>query len=242
MVARSTVGFFFFVAISAAAAMADSRDDIKAALQKLSDSPNYSWKSQMQGGFMEGTFQGKTEKNGYTWLSLPFGDSNYEVVIKGNKAAIQTDDGWDSSANILASASDPPSPPVIAARIAQNFRSPSDQMLENVDDLQNIQKTDTGFTADFSDEAAKRLLLFRPRHTATTNPDNNVPQMDASNAKASIRITLKNGQISQIQLHTTGTITFDGDDHDVDRTTTTDISDVGTTKIDVPGDAKAKMQ
>jgi hypothetical protein len=241
-VKRLLCGFVCVVAFWGATALADSRDDIRAALQKLSDSPNYSWKTKMQGGFVDGTAEGKTEKNGYTWLSLPFGDGNYQIVIKGDKAAVQTDDGWESSGEALASGSDPPSPETIAARIAQNFRCPADQVLDELDNLQNIQKTDSGYKADFSDEAAKRALLFRPRHMATTNPDNNAPQMDASNAKASIQITLKDGQISQIQLHTTGTVTFDGDDRDVDRTMTTDISDVGTTTTNVPGDAKAKLQ
>ena len=39
----------------------------------------------------------------------------------------------------------------------------------------------------------------------------------------------------------TGTRTFNGEDRDVDQTTTTEIKDVGTTTINVPADAKAKL-
>jgi hypothetical protein len=44
------------------------------------------------------------------------------------------------------------------------------------------------------------------------------------------------------QTHVTGTVSFNGTDRDVDRTTTTEIKDVGTTKIEVPDDAKKKLE
>jgi hypothetical protein len=37
-------------------------------------------------------------------------------------------------------------------------------------------------------------------------------------------------------------MTFNGEDRDVNRTTTTEIKDVGTTKVEVPADAKPKLQ
>lgn len=244
MLKRSVLGIVSIVALSAVAALADSKDDIKAALQKVADSPNYSWKTTIEGGMMRGATQGKTEKDGVTWLSMQFRDNSFDVVIKGDKVAIKTDDGWKSSAEVMANNDDtggPPPPERFAAMIAQNFKTPVAQAMENVDDLQNIQKTDTGYTADLSDEAAKKALMFRPRRP-TTNPDDNAPQIDVSNAKASMQITVKDGSVTQIQLHTTGTVSFNGNDRDVDRTATTDISDVGSTTIDVPDDAKAKLQ
>ena len=36
-------------------------------------------------------------------------------------------------------------------------------------------------------------------------------------------------------------MTFNGEDRDIDRTTTVEIKDVGTTKIDVPEAAKTKL-
>jgi hypothetical protein len=246
MIKRSILSLFCVVSLSAVTAMADSKDDIKAALQKLSDSPNYSWKTESQGGFMRGTTDGKTEKDGFTYLSMQFRDNTLEMVIKGDKVAVKTDDGWKSGQEILDANQDtgggPPPPEVFAVRIGQNFRTPAAQAMENVDALQNIQKTDTGYTADFSDDAAKKLLMFRPRRAATTNPDDNAPQMDVSNAKASIQLTVKDGDITQIQIHSTGTISFNGNDRDVDRTTTTDISAVGSTTVTVPDDAKPKLQ
>jgi hypothetical protein len=47
--------------------------------------------------------------------------------------------------------------------------------------------------------------------------------------------------VTKFELHVTGTRSFNGNDRDVDQTITTEIKDVGTTKIDVPADAKAKL-
>jgi hypothetical protein len=37
-------------------------------------------------------------------------------------------------------------------------------------------------------------------------------------------------------------MTFNGEDRDVNRTTTVDITDVGTTKVEIPADAKSKLE
>jgi hypothetical protein len=39
-----------------------------------------------------------------------------------------------------------------------------------------------------------------------------------------------------------GSVSWNGNDREVDRTTTVEIKDVGTTKIEVPEDAKKKLQ
>jgi hypothetical protein len=137
----------------------------------------------------------------------------------------------------------PPPPERFAAMFAQNFKSPVEQAQGNLDNLQNIQKTDEGYTADLSADAAKNMLSFRPRRAATTNPDNGnpPPQMEVSDAKGSIKFSIKDGNLAAIEVHLTGTISFNGNDRDVDRTTTTQISSVGSTTIDVPDEAKAKL-
>ena len=110
--------------------------------------------------------------------------------------------------------------------------------------LQNLQKTDDGYTADLSDEAAKELLSFRRR--AATQPDaqadpNAPPPPEITNPKATIKIWVTDGMLSKVELHTTGSVSFNGNSIDVDRTATTEFKDVGSTKVDVPDDAKAKL-
>ena len=52
---------------------------------------------------------------------------------------------------------------------------------------------------------------------------------------------IADGKLAKYQTHVSGTVSFNGNDRDIDRTTTVEISDVGSTKIDVPDDAKKKL-
>lgn len=199
MLKRVVLGVVAVLAFCAVSVRADPKDDIKTAVQKLVDSPSYSWSTTTQGGFGRGPQDGKTEKDGYTALTMQMRDNSFDIIIKGDKAAIKTDSGWKSAAELMAENSDdaggPPPPERFAAMFAQNFKTPAQQAEGNVDDLQNIQKTDDGYSADLSPDAAKKMLSFRPRRTPTTNPDNGnpPPQFEVSDAKGSLKISIKDG-------------------------------------------------
>ena len=246
MLRRVLFGAAAVLACSAVVVSADPKDDITAAVQKLADSPNYSWTTTTEGGMNRGPTEGKTQKDGLTTLSMAMRDNTMEVIVQGDKAAVKTADGWKSAAELMSGGDDgggPPPPERMAAMMARNIRTPATQAKENIDKLTNIQKTDDGYSADLSPDAATQMLSFRRRPTATTatsQPDN-APQMQVSGAKGSVKISIKDGIVSKIVMHLTGTITFNDNTRDVDRTTTTEIKDVGTTKIDVPDEAKAKL-
>jgi hypothetical protein len=69
-----------------------AKDAVTAAANKLGQQPNYSWKATSEFGNFTGTSEGKTEKNGVTWLSMMFGDNTTEAVVKGDKAAVKRPD------------------------------------------------------------------------------------------------------------------------------------------------------
>jgi hypothetical protein len=256
MLKRIVLGVVSVLAFSAVSVQADPKDDINTALQKLADSPNYSWTTTVQGGFGRGPQDGKTEKDGYTEINMQMRENTFDIILKGDKAAIKTDAGWKSASELMAENGDdaggPPPPERFAAMFAQNFKTPVSQAQANIDKLQNIQKTDDGYTADLTPDAAKTLLSFRPRRPAapTTSPSADggnapppPPQIDITDPKGSLKITIKDGNLTEVEFHLTGSISFNGGDpRDIDRTSTTDFKDVGTTKIDVPDDAKAKAR
>ena len=62
-----------------------------------------------------------------------------------------------------------------------------------------------------------------------------------SNAKGSVKFWIKDGVLTKYVLKVSGTRTRNGEDTDVERTTTVEIKDVGTTKITVPDEAKSKL-
>jgi hypothetical protein len=63
-----------------------------------------------------------------------------------------------------------------------------------------------------------------------------------SEAKGSVKFWLKDGTLSKYETKVSGKINFNGNERDVDRTTTVEIKDVGTTKVEVPEEAKKKLQ
>src|SRR2546423_1677640 len=75
------------------------KDDVAAAAKKLADADNYSWTSTTEGGFAASA-KGQTQKDGLTHLSSTFGDNTVEIVIKGDKGVLKTDDGWKTAAEV----------------------------------------------------------------------------------------------------------------------------------------------
>jgi hypothetical protein len=225
---------------SAASIRAAAQDDIQAALQKLADSPNYSWKTTTEGGFTAGQTAGQTQKDGLTMLTITRQDNTFVVVIQGENAAVKTDEGWKSAAELTADNAGgnggPPTPGRFIGMMARYFKTPVAMAQDAAGKLENLQQTDGVYTADLNDDAAKAALTFRRR-----NPDDSADAPTVSNAKATIKIWISNGAVSKMQSHVSGTVSFNGNDRDVDRTSTTEFYDVGTTTITIPDDAKAKL-
>ena len=62
-----------------------------------------------------------------------------------------------------------------------------------------------------------------------------------SEAKGSVKFWLKDGALIKYQYKVKGLMDWDGNQIDVDRDTTVEIKDVGSTTIEVPEQAKAKL-
>jgi hypothetical protein len=52
---------------------------------------------------------------------------------------------------------------------------------------------------------------------------------------------VKDGQLAKYEYHVQGNMSFNGQDREINRTTTVEIKDVGSTKVEIPAEAKAKM-
>jgi hypothetical protein len=210
-------------------AHADAKEDVQAAAKKLAEADNYSWKSTVEGGF-NSTTEGKTQKDGTIVLSLTFGDNTREVVIQGNKAALKTDDGWKSASELQ----DEQGPQRFLARMATAFKAPAVQAQEIAGQTKELKKTDDVYAADLTEEGAKQLMTFRRGGNQAG------PQI--ANAKGTVKFWVKDGILSKMEYNVQGTMTINNEDRDINRTTTVEIKDVGTTKVEVPAEAKAKLQ
>ena len=77
---------------------ADSPEDaVTNAAKKLGEKPNYSWKTTVvvpeSAQFRPGPTEGRTEKDGFTHVTMTFGDNTTQVVLKGEKAAFTNREG-----------------------------------------------------------------------------------------------------------------------------------------------------
>jgi hypothetical protein len=236
-------GLMTLLAVPLLAAVVNPKTDVKNAAAALGSQTNYSWRTTVEVGnnsrFRPGPTEGKTEKGGYTALLMSFGDNTNQAVLKGTNGALKTpDNGWQS---LVEATKDNGgggfNPTLFLARSLQNFKAPAVQAADLCDQTKDLKKDTNGISGDLTEDGAKALLSFRPRGG---NDGGEGPAV--SNAKGSAKFWLTDGILAKFQFHLQGTVSFNGDDRDIDRTTTVEIKDVNTTKIEVPDDAKKKLQ
>jgi len=215
-------------------ANAAPKDEVTAAAKKLADKDNYAWKQTTEnaggGGFGAGVSEGKTDKNGTLWLSMTMRDNTIEAVKKGDKGAIKTQDGWQS---LSEATSGDPSPATFIARRVQNFKTPAAQAEDMAGKVKELKLDKDVYSGEFTEEGAKAQLMFGGRGGA------NGPEI--TGAKGSVKFWLKDGLLAKYEVKVQGKVSFNGNDRDVDRTTTVEIKDIGSTKIEVPEEAKKKL-
>ena len=169
-------------------------------------------------------------------LSLSFGDNTTEAVIKGTNGAIKTDDGWKSLADAMKDDGNGGfNPTMFIARMVQNYKVPAVEAVSLANAAQELKAGTNGISGDLTEAGAKELLSFRRRGNGGEGPT-------ITNPKGSVTFWINDGKLTKYQYHIAGTMSFNGNDRDVDRTTTVEIKDVGTTKIDVSDDAKKKLE
>ena len=220
------------------AADAAPTDQVSDAIAKLKAATNYSWTvttvTPPDAPFTPPPVKGQTDSAGFARFSTEFGDNTTEVILKGDKAAFKGDEGWQ-----LAVAGEGFSPDTFALNLARNGAPGNEAgiILKGVKELKALDGGALG--GDLSAEAATDLLTFGPRRSsAKANPDFPPPK----GAKGSARFWVKDGALVKYQTHLTGTVSFDGNDTVLDFTRTTEIQEVGTTKMDIPGEAKKKLE
>ena len=220
-----------FVATALVAADSSPKDDITAAAKKLGDAANYSWRTTVavpeDAPFKPGPTEGKAEKDGITMITMSFGDNEIKAVIKGDKGAATNQDGEWKSAEELSNAEGPGR---FMGMMLRNFKAPVAQADQLVSFAKDLKKDGDAYSSDLTEDGAKTLLTFRRGGDATvTNP------------KGSVKFWVKDGALTKYEFHVKGSVSFNGNDFDQDRTTTVVIKDVGATKVTVPDEAKKKL-
>jgi hypothetical protein len=244
MTRHAWFGAIALLAGSVVAAQSGPKDDVKSAAKKLSEKNNYSWKMTVDspdggggagGRFRIGPTEGKAEKDGFTVLTMVRGENTIEAVLKGGKGAIKGPEGWTGLAEVADAAGaggGQRNPGALIARTLQNFKAPVGQVEDLVSKVKDLKKTDDVYSGDLTEDGAKELLSFGRRGGNAPAP---------TNARGSVKFWVIDGMIAKFEYNVQGTITFNNNDVNVNRTTTVEIKDVNSTKVDPPEEAKKKM-
>ena len=213
------------------AADASPKDEITSAAKKLAQQANYSWRTTVavpEGSrFRPGPTEGKTEKDGFTCLTLSFGENTTQAVLKGNKGAVTNPEGrWQSLADLDSAEG----PGRFMGRMLRDFKAPTAQASDLLASVKELKKDGDVYSGDLTEDGAKAMLSFGRRGGGEAPT--------VTKPKGSVKFWVKDGVLTKYEFKVQGTVEFNGNQRDVDRTTTVEIKDVGTTKTDVPEEAK----
>jgi len=185
------------------------------------------------GGFGAGPFEGKTDA-GTTWLSITRRDTTSQALLAGGKGALKTGEDWQSLADAAKDDGGGGFNPTrfLAMRL-QNYKTPAAEAADLADKAKDLKRDGDVISGDLTTEGAKSFLSFR-MPGGGDGPE-------VSNSKGSVKFWVKEGALTKYEFNVQGTISFGGNDRDVNRTTTVDIKDAGKTKVEVPEEAKKKL-
>lgn len=217
------------------AAMADPKTDLKAAATKLAEASSYTWtaKTEMANSqFPATTLTGKAEKGGFAVITSERDGTTTMAVRKGEKGVVKVEGEWKTAEDLRGGGGGGGGGGFRGGMLLRTQMPAEDapKMLERVKELKDM---DGYVGGDLTEAGAKELLAFRGR------PGGNAPE--PKNAKGFAKFWLKDGAIAKMEVKVSGTITMQNEDRDVSRTTTYEFKDVGSTKVEVPADAKSKI-
>ena len=248
---------------------ADPKDTVAAAAKKLADGGNYTWKQTVdagENGFGSGVTQGKTA-DGLTWTSTPgfaFGGGDAppptERIYKGTNSATKNQDGkWQTADEIAAEQ---------AANgggggfggfgggggfFGGGLTLPTAAVADLMGDIKDLKEDGGALVGDLTDDGAKgNVMPFgRRRGGRGGAPGGGGPggagggggftPPEPTNAKGSVKFWVKDGVLTKYEMKNSGTMSFGGNDVEINRTTTVEFSAVGSTKVDAPADIVAKL-
>jgi hypothetical protein len=238
---------------------ADPKDTVTTAAKKLADGGNYTWKQTVdagEGGFGGGVTQGKSAA-GLTWIQTPgfaFGGGDAppptERLYQGTNSATKNAEGqWQTAAEIAAAAAANGGGGGFGGGRGGMFgrgalELPTTTITNLVAGVKELKDDNGALVGDLTEDAAKANVFpggrGRGRGPGGGGPGGGGPP-EPTDAKGSVKIWVKDGALVKYELKNSGKMSFGGNDMEINRTTTVEISDVGSTKVDAPADVVKKL-
>ncbi len=246
---KTIVVSFAVGALALSARAADTTETVVGAIKALKEKGSYSWStsSEMAGGQFPGsTATGKTDKDGYILTTRQGQNGEIQSASKGNKRVTKMDDGWKTPEEMAQGGGGGRGGFGGGGFFGGSGAAPADEAEGLLKDIKELKAGAGGvFTAELSEQGAKDRAGFgrggRGGRGGGGGGGNFTPP-EPKDAKGSVKFWVKDGVLAKYELVTSAKMTFQGQEMDMGRTTTTEISAVGSTKVDVPEEAKKKLQ
>jgi hypothetical protein len=256
---KKSISIMTLMMVASSLMAADSpKDAVTAAAKKLAASDNYSWTTTSTnvappggapggpgggrgrgfGGFGGGPTEGKAEKDGYVLITTTQGPNTTLTLLKGTNGAIKAADAqWQSFAEATQDDGNGGfNPARFLVMRMQSFASPAAEVQALIGQLGDVTMADGVYSGALTEEGAKARMAFPGRGGFGGG---NGPEI--TGAKGSAKFWITDGVLTKYELNVQGKIDFNGNGIDRNTTTTTEIKDVGKTKVEAPDDAKKKV-
>jgi len=217
-------------------------DDLRAAVRKLSESGSYAWSvttsntGEAAERYSVGPLEGKTEKGGLTWIRTRE-TPPAEIVQKGQKMAVRLDEGWALEQELASGPRLRPHANLSILRSLKSHSRPAAQAGSLLKHARDLKEEQPGYFTSPIDEAGVKELLHQSLRT-THNPEIQAQE-------GTIAFWIQGGVLTRYEITLRGTVTYPApaaSTWTADLRTTVEISGVGTTVIDVPDEARKKVE
>ncbi len=233
---------------------ADLRSSVLAAAQKLAGQSSFAWKTMVAVAEGQGPFgggggatSGWTERGGYTRVNLA-ASGGPEFVTRAGKAAVLVDGNWQTlEQGVPRRGSGQPGPIGFSSSLVTDFKLPAALAEMYRGRATSFSKERDTVTAVLSADTVKELLSAGgPPGSGRRRTGGGAPRGGGSNPfgapikdpQGSVTFQIESGVLTGLTLKLSGSRQIFDREIKLDRTTTTTITGLGATRVDVADDAR----
>lgn len=150
--------------------------------------------------------------------------------MKGGKGSAKALEGWQSFDDIAQTSGTA----AAVVKFLRSYKAPAVESADLAARAKDLKEEDGVWSGELTPDAAKEVLLAAARRREGDEPK-------ATDPKGSVKFWVKDGALSKYEVKIQGKVTAGDRDMDINRTTTVELKEIGTTKMDVAPDALQKM-
>jgi putative heme-binding domain-containing protein len=218
----------------------DLQTVVADAIESLRRQPSYSWSTMTETASPFGggdAVNGQYESSGYAYISLPAAGNRLGFVAKDGQFAVQIDENWQTLEHASAQSGGERRGsfgPRAIATLIRNYKLPAAQADELLTKTADLRQEGNAITGRLDSAVARAILSSAGpgggRRGRTGSALNDVG--------GEVTFWTDKGMLTRFSISLTGSFRFRDNTIPLDRTITTTLTDIGTTKVEVPLDAK----